>query len=349
MNQLEQRELGETGVNVTALGLGTVPLSGFKVGTSYADFEKVVLAAFDRGIRYFDCAPMYGLGKSEHFLGHALRVNGLRDKVVISTKVARVLKPASRTKKLDSVYGIEWIDPLPFLDTYDYTYDGIMRAFEDSQQRLGLDFIDVLLVHDVGRAWHGDQSEFYWDQLRNGGYRALDELRAGGSIKAIGLGVNETDSVLGVAREFDLDCSMIAGRYTLLNHGPLRDAFPELQRRNISVIAAGVFNSGVLATGTKGAVASYDYQAVPESVLARVRAIEGVCERYDVDLPTAALQFVYAHPAVATVVQGVRNVEELIGNIRAISEPLPSEFWAELKTSGIIPKEAPVDRLEALA
>ena len=149
MSKLETRKLGNSPVEVTSLGLGTVPLSGFNAAVSYSEFEATIIAGFESGIRYFDCAPMYGFGKSEHFLGHALRVNGIRDSVVVSTKVGRVLKPASRTEKLDTVYGIDWIDPLPFLDTYDYTYDGIMRSFEDSQHRLGLDYIDVLMVHVV--------------------------------------------------------------------------------------------------------------------------------------------------------------------------------------------------------
>src|SRR5262249_11526929 len=146
--------------------------------------------------------------------------------------------------------------------------------------------------HDVGRAWHGDQSEFYWDQLRESGYRALEQLRSSGAVKAIGLGVNETESVPGVAREFDIDCALIAGRYSLLNHAPLEHAFPELQRRKISVIAGGVFNSGILATGTRGPGATYDYQPVCESTAERVRALESICDKYRVDLSAAAIRFV---------------------------------------------------------
>lgn len=341
MVEMGKRRLGRTDVEVTRIGLGTVPLSGFGAATSYDVFEETVEAAFAAGIRHFDCAPMYGLGKSEHFLGHALRTLGLRDKVVLSTKVGRILRPASKVEKVDSVYGIEWAESLPFRDVYDYTYDGIMRAFEDSQQRLGLDFIDVLLVHDVGRAWHGDKSEFYWDQLRAGGYRALDQLRSEGSVKAIGLGVNETESVLGVSSEFELDCSLIAGRYSLLNHAPMRDAFPELQRRNVSIIAAGVFNSGILAVGTKGTGATYDYQSAPAELIERVRRIEAVCDRHGVSLPAAAIQFVSAHPAVASTLLGARNGGEVEANMRAVAHPAPASFWADLKAEGAIPEDAP--------
>lgn len=343
MQGFATRNLGATDVSVTSLGLGTVPMAGFNAKVSYGEFEQVVLKAYERGVRYFDTAPMYGFGKAEQFLGHALRVNKLRESVVVSTKVGRVLKPASRTAKLDSVYGIDWVEPLPFLDTYDYTYDGVMRSFEDSQQRLGLDFIDVLLVHDVGTAWHGDQSEFYWDQLRASGYRALDELRSGGYVKAVGLGVNETESVVGVAREFPIDCALIAGRYTLLNHEPLKADFPELARRGVSVIAGGVFNSGILAAGSKGG-GTYDYQKVPAGILDTVRRIEEVCVRHGVALPAAAAQFVYRHPAVATVVLGAKNVAEMEQNADALQAEIPGAFWDDLKDAGLIPGEAPLDR-----
>ncbi|OAP38506.1 aldo/keto reductase [Sinorhizobium glycinis] len=342
MSDLAKRPLGKSNVRVTSLGLGTVPISGFNADVSYDEFEQTILSGYAAGIRYFDCAPMYGFGKSEHFLGHALRVNKLRDDVVVSTKVGRVLKPASRTKKLDTVYGIEWIDPLPFLDTYDYTYDGIMRSFEDSQQRLGLDYIDVLLVHDVGRAWHGDRSEFYWDQLRASGYKALDELRSTGCVSAIGLGVNETDSVVGVSREFPIECALVAGRYTLLNHEPLHSAFDELLSRNVSIIAGGIFNSGILASGTSGATATYDYGKVPAAVLDRVKSIEAVCEEYRVSLPAAAMQFVYAHPAVATLVMGAKSSAEVDQNVAAINERIPPAFWTALQSADLLPATAPL-------
>lgn len=342
MSKLETRKLGNSPVEVTSLGLGTVPLSGFNAAVSYSEFEATIMAGFESGIRYFDCAPMYGFGKSEHFLGHALRVNGIRDSVVVSTKVGRVLKPASRTEKLDTVYGIDWIDPLPFLDTYDYTYDGIMRSFEDSQHRLGLDSIDMLLVHDVGRAWHGDQSEFYWNQLRKSGYRALDELRSSKAVSAIGLGVNETDSVVGVAREFAIDCALIAGRYTLLNHEPLTSAFDELISRNVSVIAGGIFNSGILATGASAASATYDYGKVPPQVIERVKKIEEVCAKFGVSLPAAAMRFVYAHPAVATLLMGAKSSGEVSSNVTSMAEPVPQAFWAELKSRELLPASAPL-------
>ncbi|MQB08020.1 aldo/keto reductase [Agrobacterium tumefaciens] len=339
----EKRQLGKSKVAVTSVGFGTVPLAGFKKKATYAEFEAVIKAAYDGGVRYFDCAPMYGFGKAEYYLGLALRELGIRNDVVVSTKVGRVLKAASRVKKLDTVYGIDWVDPLPFLDTYDYTYDGIMRSFEDSQARLSLDYMDVLLVHDLGKAWHGEQADVYWEQIRRSGYKALDELRSTGAVSAVGLGVNETDAVLTVAREFEIDCSLIAGRYTLLNQGPLDGAFKELQDRNVSVIAGGVFNSGILATGLNGSGATYDYQSVPEAIVKKVQAIQAVCDKYRVPLASAAIEFVLKHPAVATVVLGAPGVEEQKQNLASASNPIPAEFWQELKEQGLIPENAPTN------
>jgi D-threo-aldose 1-dehydrogenase len=325
------------------MGLGMVPLAGFKAKVPYFKFETVIKTAFDGGIRYFDCAPMYGFGKAEYNLGHALRELGIRKDVVVSTKVGRVLKAASKTKKFDTVYGIDWVDPLPFLDTYDYTYDGFMRSFEDSQKRLALDYIDVLLVHDLGRAWHGDAADIYWKQIRDSGYKALDELRSSGAVSAVGLGVNETESVVTVAREFDIDCAMIAGRYSLLNHAPLESDFAELMKRGVSVIAAGVFNSGILATGVRGQQVTYDYQSVPDNIIQKVEAIEGVCDKHGVSLGGAAIEFASMHPAVATVVLGAQNVEEVKKNLAWLAKPAPHAFWTELKHKGLLPEKAPTN------
>lgn len=338
---LPTRELGRSRVHVTSMGFGTVPVAGFKARVPYAEFETVIKAAFDGGIRYFDCAPMYGFGKAEYNLGHALRELGIRKDVVVSTKVGRILKPESKVPKLHTVYGIEWVEPLPFRDVYDYTYDGVMRSFEDSQKRLALDKIDVLLVHDLGRAWHGDAADIYWKQIRDSGYKALDELRSSGAVSAVGLGVNETESVLKVAREFNIDCSMIAGRYSLLNHAPLESAFAELEQRGVSVIAAGVFNSGILATGVEGRQVTYDYQSVPEAIVKKVKSIQAVCEKYGVSLGAAAIEFVSMHPAVATVVLGAANVDEVKQNLAWAAKPAPAAFWTELKEKGLVPENTP--------
>ncbi|WP_176053188.1 aldo/keto reductase [Paraburkholderia caribensis] len=346
MGSLQTRTLGKSGVKVSAIGLGTVPLAGFGVGVEYDQFEKTAWSAYEQGIRHFDSAPMYGLGKAEHFLGHFLRTRNIRSEVVVSTKVGRLLTPVSRAKKGDVIFGINWVDSLPFVEEFDYSYDGIMRSFEDSQQRLGLDFIDILLVHDIGRLAHGDNNEIYWKQLVNGGFKALDELRRNGNTRAIGIGVNETDAVLEMSDEFDLDCCLLAGRYTLLNHEPLQYFFPACLRRNVSVIGAGVFNSGILAAGSRAAAKTYDYQAAPADVIAKVKAIEDVCEKYHVALPQAAVRFVHAHPAVSSLVLGAKDTNEVSQNVAAITASIPNEFWDELKERRIIPAEVPTPSVD---
>lgn len=336
MAALETRKIGNTGVELTSLGLGTSPLGGLGIDVPFERFEAVVLKAYELGVRYFDTAPLYGLGKSEHSLGHILRVHGLIDKVKLSTKAGRILKQESRSKRAESLYAINWVNCLPYVDEYDYSYDGIMRAFEDSQQRLGVDGVDILYLHDVSGEWHRGDYDKYLGQLRESGYRACDELRSSGAVKAIGLGVNETASVLQVASEFDLDCSMVAGRYTLLNHQPLYDFFPEIQKRGISIIAAGVYNSGVLAEGSKGdaAVRTYDCVSASPEILARVEKLEAVCEEFGVALPTAATQFVYSHPAVTALVQGALSTKHVEGNVAAISQKFRPRFGKRSRIEG---------------
>ncbi|MBZ9937205.1 aldo/keto reductase [Mesorhizobium sp. BR1-1-16] len=338
MTALPKRHLGP--VAVTSLGLGTGALGGFGRAFSYDEFERVVLEAFDDGIRHFDTAPMYGYGKSEHYLGHVLRVHGLRDEVTLSTKAGRILRPAAPSAGTGAER-IAWVDSLPFRDRFDYSYDGIMRSFEDSQQRLGLDVIDILFVHDLGRAWHQEAGDFHLGQMRSGGYRALDALRAGGAIAAVGLGVNETESVLTVSSEFKLDCALIAGRYSLLNHAPMHDAFPALQERGVGIVAAGIFNSGILAAGARNGTGNYDYARAPETIVRQVRRIEAVCEEFGVPLATAAIQFVHAHPSVTSVLIGAESVAEVRQNVAALDAAIPEAFWDALRTAELIPADAP--------
>ena len=342
MNKLPTRPLAKTGLEVTTLSLGTVPLSGFGGSSTYQDFEDVVLDAYANGIRYIDTAPMYGSTRSEHFLGHVLRVKDLRKSVVVSTKVGRMMRPHSKAKALGHlVFGVTWLDGLPFVEHFDYTYDGVMRSFEDSQQRFGLDEIDMLSIHDIGRVAHGDQNAHYWKQLQDGGFRALDEIRRSGVVKAIGVGVNECAAVLEVANEFLIDYCLVAGRYTLIDQTALDGFLPELQKRGIALVAAGVFNSGILGGGSTGTTKTFDYQAAPDAIVQKVQKLEAVCREFDVALPAAAIQFVAAHPAVTTVLQGAKNVNELRQNVNAMASPISPKFWARLKEGGLIPAHAP--------
>ncbi|RQS26860.1 MULTISPECIES: aldo/keto reductase [unclassified Burkholderia] len=340
-SELRSLPLGKTKTLVSQIGLGTGSMAGLGVKVDYRHFEEAIIAAYDGGIRHFDAAPFYGYGKAEYYLGHAVRELGIRDQVTLSTKAGRVLTPANRSKEIRGRYPINWIDPLPFYHRYDYSYDGIMRSFEGSQFRLGFDFIDILLLHDVGEAWHGDDAEIYWKQLAQSGYKALDELRNAGMVSAVGLGVNETEAVLRATSEFTFDCALIAGRYSLLNHEPLEGAFDELLQRNVSIIAAGIFNSGILATGTRSSTGLYDYASAPSDIVDKVRKIEEVCDQFDISILSAAVEFVKLHPAITMVLMGVQNADSVRENLAATADVAPKEFWLELKRRKLIPEAAP--------
>jgi D-threo-aldose 1-dehydrogenase len=231
-----------------------------------------------------------------------------------------------------------WADPYPFRPHYDYSYSGVMRSFEDSQQRLGHSDIDILYVHDIGQDTHGDKHLHYWQQFtQGGGFRALDELRSSGAIKAVGLGVNEWQVIHAAMQEFDLDCSMLAGRYTLLEQSCLSPFLDECLRRGTAIVVAGVFNSGILAGSTK-----FNYAEAPPEVVARVQALAQTCQEFDVPLQAAALQFPMAHPATVSCVVGTRTAAQLQQNLAWMAQPIPAALWQTLRERGLIDPAAPV-------
>ncbi|WP_310633687.1 aldo/keto reductase [Paraburkholderia sp.] len=338
----QRRRIGRTALEVSALGLGTAPLGGLYRDLSDEEARATVDAAWSAGVRYFDTAPHYGHTKAEHRLGDALR-RYPRHEYVLSTKVGRRFVP--RTHAYDGGEG--WQNPLPFEAIYDYTRDGILRSFEDSQMRLGLVDIDMLLVHDIGRFTHGDRNAHYWRQLsEGGGFRALDELRASGAVKAIGFGVNEREVIRDAMREFDIDCALLAGRYTLLEQQPLDDLLPACVERGVSILLGGAFNSGILARGVSGD-RKFNYGDAPPEVVERVARLEAVCRRYDAPLAAAALQFPYAHPAVATVLTGARSAAELQENVASFETALPAELWLALRDEGLVDARAPLPKKSA--
>ncbi|WP_345815587.1 aldo/keto reductase [Paraburkholderia sp. PREW-6R] len=330
------REIGRTGLKVTGLGLGTAPLGGLYRDLSDEEAHATVAAAWNAGVRYFDTAPHYGNTKAEHRLGDVLRRYPRAD-YVLSTKVGRRFVP--RTTPLDDREG--WQNPLPFEAIYDYTHDGILRSFEDSQQRLGIVQIDILLVHDIGRVTHGEHNGHYWQQLtEGGGFRALDRLRATGAVKAVGLGVNEGAVILDALAEFDIDCALLAGRYTLLEQTTLEDLLPACEQRGVSILLGGAFNSGILARGVEGDL-KFNYGDAPREVIERVARLEAVCRSFGVPLAAAALQFPYAHPAVATVLTGARSADELRENAASFEQPIPAGLWSALREQGLLDPRAP--------
>jgi D-threo-aldose 1-dehydrogenase len=332
-----KRVLGKSGVEVTIMGFGGAPLGNMYQAFSDEQARATVEACYEAGIRYFDTAPYYGFGLSEHRLGEALR-DQERAELVLSTKVGRLLRPGDPAT-LD--HG-QFKQSLPFGLVYDYSYDGVMRSVEDSLQRLGTWRIDILLVHDLDVWTHRseDARRARVEEFMAGGYRAMVELREQGAVRAIGAGINETAACQDLAERGDFDCFLLAGRYTLLEQAPLDEFLPLCERRNIALIIGGAYNTGILATGAvEGAY--FQYAPAPPEIMARVRRIEAVCARHGVRLPTAALQFPLGHPAVATVIPGTRSPEEVAQNVEIFAPSIPADFWAELKQEGLLRPDAP--------
>ena len=333
MKTTDSRKLPRVDLSLTAMALGCSQMGGLYRPTSAQEVEELFASAWAAGLRYFDTAPFYGYTRSEHRLGAQLAEHPRAD-YVVSTKVGRLMRPdASVAPGTDG-----WANPYPFRPHFDYSYSGVMRSFEDSQQRLGLSYIDILYVHDIGQVTHGEKHLHYWQQLtQGGGFRALDELRSSGAIKAVGLGVNEWQVVHAAMQEFDLDCTMLAGRYTLLEQSCLSPFMDECQRRGTAIVLAGVFNSGILAGSTK-----FNYVDAPREVVARVQALAQTCQEFDVPLQAAALQFPMAHPATVSCVVGTRTAAQLQQNMAWMAEPIPAALWQALRERGLINSAAPV-------
>lgn len=330
------RSFGRSRLAVTAMGLGTAPLGNQFAAVPEADARAVIDAAWEAGLRYFDTAPMYGHGLAEHRLGEALRDRPRAD-YTLSTKVGRLLLPARRSEVVSDM----WVNPAPFRIVYDYGYDATMRSFEDSLQRLALERIDIALIHDIDSFSHPpDAQRAHFRTAMDGAFRALDRLRAEGLVSAIGVGCNEWQVCEAALRERDFDCFLLAGRYTLLEQEALDSFLPLCTARGVAIALGGGYNSGILATGAVPG-ARYNYAPAPPAVLDRVARIEAVCRRFAVPLKAAALQFVLAHPAVATVIPGTRSVARLRENLALIAHPIPAEFWAALKRERLLHEAAP--------
>lgn len=325
-------------VMLTRMGFGGAPLGNLYRRVEEADAQATLQAAFDGGMRYFDTAPQYGLGLSEQRFGQAIRRFG-RDAITLSTKVGRLLEDC----------GPDEVTPTAFVDTpqkrivYDYTYDGVMRSHEASLARLGVERVDILLVHDVDVFTHGTQEASdakVRELFDGGGYRAFCELKEAGQVRAIGAGVNEwqvCERLLGLG---DFDAFLLAGRYTLLEQEALDSFLPLCVKRDVGIILGGPYNSGILATGAiEGA--RYNYEPAPADILDRVRRIEAVCAAHGVKLIEAALQFVMGHPAVRTVIPGAMTPEEVQANIALFSRNVPAGLWSDLKGQNLIRPDAP--------
>jgi D-threo-aldose 1-dehydrogenase len=337
--KLPTRVIGNTGLAVTELGFGAASLGNLYRPLSDVEANATLGAALEAGFAYVDTAPYYGFGLSERRVGNVLRnLVG----VVVSTKVGRLLGADPTVR--DDVERHGFCSSMPFEPVYDYSYDGVMRSWEASLQRLGMAGVDILYIHDIGRLTHGDRHDVTFLQLTDGGgFRALEELRAGGAIRAFGLGVNETAICLEAMRETRLDVILLAGRYTLLEQGALDALLPECARRGTSIVVGGPYNSGILATGTRhGGAMHYNYRSAPETIIERVRRIEACCDYHGVPLSAAALQFPLAHQQVASIIPGLgspRHIEQTLALYRA---RIPDDFWKDLKAEGLVRSDAPV-------
>jgi D-threo-aldose 1-dehydrogenase len=325
----------------TELGFGGAPLGNLYRPMTEKEARLMLDAVWATGCRYFDTAPLYGLGLSETRLNGFLRAKP-RQGFLISTKVGRLLDlcaPADRSC------------PHAFFETpsrrerFDYSYDGVMRSLESSLERLGLDSIDIVFAHDVDLTTHAHKDAVDWHlaDFMKGGYRALDELRSAGAIKAIGAGVNEWEAAEAFAQAGDFDVFMLAGRYTLLEQDALTRFLPLCCEKGIGVVVGGPFNSGILATGPK-ADAHYNYRAAPDDVKQRVRRIQQICKSFKVKLPEAALHFPLGHPAVVSVAPGVSRASEAKRNAAMMTTKIPPALWRTLKAEKLIREDAPTPK-----
>ena len=333
MDPLATAEIGKTGLRVTRLGMGGAPLGGLFADVAGDVASQTVRRALKLGVRYFDTAPLYGHGKSERFMGEAL--SGVpRDDFVISSKVGRVLDPVDGATEPGQFSNVPSLKPV-----FDYSRDGVLRSLKESLQRLRLERVDIALIHDVDVAAAEDPD--HWRRCIQETYPTLHELRSQGVVRAIGAGLNNTESLVRLAQEGDFDCFLPAGRYTLLDQSGLDELLPLCERRGISVVLGGPYNSGVLASDLSPGT-TYFYSQAPPEVLERARRIKSVCDRHGVPLKAAALQFGLAHPAVAATVPGARSEVEIEENVRMAGHPIPNGLWADLKKEGYLPDNAPV-------
>jgi D-threo-aldose 1-dehydrogenase len=328
-------------ISFTELGFGAAPLGNLYEAISEGEAQATLQAAWQLGVRYYDTAPLYGLGLSETRLNHFLRDKKRKD-YVLSTKVGRLLEvcePSQRT-------GIgKFFNTPSRRQIYDYSYDGVMRSLEFSLERLGVDTIDIVYAHDLDVFTHGSQAkrDEYFKRFMAGGYKALHDLRTQKVIKAVGAGVNEWQICERLAKAGDIDLFLLAGRYTLLEQEALHSFLPLCEERGIGIVLGGPYNSGILATGPKPG-AYYNYDPAPESILDRVRKIEAICKKHKTKLPEAALRFPLHHPSVVSVIPGAVSPKQVTLNVKTLSARIPKTLWHDLKAQGLMDERAAIPK-----
>ena len=338
MDPLARRRLGRTALDLPALGFGGAHLGELYARVPEPQARATLEAAWDGGVRYYDTAPWYGHGLSEHRTGGLLRQHP-RAEFLVSTKVGRTY---ARPRDPATFSAAPWAGGLPFELRFDYTYDGVMRSHEQSLLRLALPRVDILLIHDLDAGYHGDDGvEARLRELdEGGGLRALAGLKAAGEIAAYGAGINDAAMIRRFLDRANLDLFLVAMPYTLLDQPALDEAFPLCMERGVGIVVGSPFASGILASGpVRGA--KYGYADAPESLLTKVRGLEAACARHGIPLAAAALQFPLHHPLVASVIPGAVSPEQVRRNLELMRIDIPQDLWAELKAEGLLRADAP--------
>jgi len=340
VSQIATRQINNTGITVSEIGLGAGPLGNLYEPMRDETARLLIDAALKAGITYIDTAPFYGFGLSERRVGDGLRERPRNSDIVLSSKVGRLLLPDVDITGDQIRFGFR--STMPFKPVFDYSYDGILRSHETSLHRLGLAHIDILYIHDIGSMTHGPASSVMWNQLtQGGGLRALEKLRSEKSIGAFGVGVNEIAACMQAMEYAHIDIALLAGRYTLLEQTASNDLFQACASAGTAVVVGAPYNSGILAIGTRsGRVPNYNYSPASPAVLERVGKIELVCDQHSVSLAAAALQFPLAHPQVVSVVVGIANPAQLNTTLHNYTTSIPADFWAALKSERLISEDA---------
>ena len=334
---MKKRKLGNTNIQLSSLGFGAAPIGDLFENLDERSCYDILENAFNSNFNLFDTSPFYGNGLSEHRTGNFLTTVD-EESYFLSTKVGRYLTP----EKNQNIDRGAWAGGLNFKLNLDYSYDGVMRSFEQSLLRLAVSKIDICLIHDVDKFTFGNEVDYYFKLAMNGAYKAIQKLKEEKVIKAIGVGLNDADICAKFANEGDFDCMVLAGRYSLLEHeSALNDFFPIVDKKNIGIILAGVFNSGILAKGIGDSI-TYNYDKIPNHIREKYIIVSEVCERYNVPVPAAALQFSYANKLISSMILGMDRVEQIKQNISFFNHSIPDNLWKELIEKKIIDERCPI-------
>ena len=336
MLKMQKRKLGNTNIHLSSLGFGAAPIGDLFENLDERSCYNILENAYNSNFNLFDTSPFYGNGLSEHRTGNFLKTID-EESYFLSTKVGRYLTP----EKNQNIDRGAWAGGLNFKLNLDYSYDGAMRSFEQSLLRLAVSKIDICLIHDVDKFTFGNEVDYYFKLAMNGAYKAIQKLKEEKVIKAIGVGLNDADICAKFANEGDFDCMVLAGKYSLLEHeSALNDFFPIVNKNNIGIILAGVFNSGILAKGI-GDNVTYNYDKIPNHIRDKYIIVSEVCDRYNVPVPAAALQFSYANKLISSMILGMDRIEQIQQNISFFNHSIPDDLWKELIEKKIIDERCP--------